>query len=279
MQQKINLMKVDRLSYLAGGLGLLGWGLARRGATGGGAAGLGGWLLYQAYTGYNPMFAPLGIQVNREPADSGASETIVLDEAISIHADREAVYAFWRDVDNLKRIAPRVEQIDRIDDKHFHWKVEAPHGVPFEWESEISNERAGHEISWRTTRKGVLNHFGTVNFRDATGDRGTVVSVHLEYSSPAGSLGTAVARMFGQSPQRLVIDTLRNLKQLIEVGEIASTVGQPAGADRTTGADNVPRSASRSVDAGASNAATSNPATLSTATSNTGLAGGLGGAQ
>lgn len=281
--QKINLMKVDRFAYVASGIGLMGWGLTRRNTVGGGAAGLGAWLLYQAYTGYNPMFAPLGIEVNRHPAESGTSETIVLDEAITIDAKREDIYAFWRDVGNLKRIAPRVEQIERIDDTHFRWKIAGPHDVPMEWESEISNERAGYEISWRTTRKGVLSHFGTVNFRDATGDRGTAVSVHLEYSSPAGSMGTAIARLFGQSPQRLVVDTLRNLKQLIEVGEIASTVGQPAGAQRATGADNVPRAGSPDANtsqAGAANTATPNvgassAGTSNSGTSNTGLAGGL----
>ncbi|MBX6392879.1 MAG: hypothetical protein IRY96_05365, partial [Burkholderiales bacterium] len=61
-RDKINLMQIDRWGYVAGGLALLGWGLRRRNWIGGSAAGLGGWLLYQAYTGYNPMFRPLGIR-------------------------------------------------------------------------------------------------------------------------------------------------------------------------------------------------------------------------
>jgi hypothetical protein len=76
-----------------------------------------------------------------------------------------------------------------------------------------------------------------------------------------------------------VIDTLRNLKQLIEVGEIASTAGQPAGAQRATGADNVPRAGSSGASADISKAGAANTATPNAGAQNTGLAGGLEGPQ
>jgi uncharacterized membrane protein len=255
MQQRLqrrthtNLTRADRMGYAAGGIGLIAWALGRRGAAGLGAAGLGGWLLYQAYTGSNPMFEPLGIRVNRHPAEAGAAETIVLDEVITVGRPRDELYRFWRDLQALPRIAPRLREVTVTDSRRSHWRIDGPRGTPVEWQSEITHDEPGQEIAWRTTRDEVLTHFGTVRFRPAAGDRGTVVEVHLEYVPPAGALGTAVARLAGQSPQRLVREALRRMKQLLETGEIATTRGQPAGGGRSPLAAHLERSQAR--DAGA----------------------------
>jgi uncharacterized membrane protein len=123
MQQRVqhrppaNLTRADRMSYAAGGIGLIACALGRRGAAGFGAAGLGGWLLYQAYTGSTPMFKPLGVRVNRQPSEAGARETIVLDEVITVGRPREALYRFWRDLQALPRIAPRLREVTVTDDR------------------------------------------------------------------------------------------------------------------------------------------------------------------
>ncbi len=242
-REKINLMRIDRLGYLVCGLALVGWGMRRRSIARSGAAGLGGWLLYQAYTGYNPMFTPLGIRVNREPGEATANETIVLDQAITINATREELYRFWRNLENLPNFAPRVSRVEVFDEIHSRWHIEAMNGRAAVWESEVTRDDPGREIAWRSTHNEVLNHFGSVQFRDAPGGRGAVVAVHLEYVSPAGSLGAAVARMAGQAPERYVTDALRRLKQLVEIGEVVTTYGQPAGANRTEGVAGVDSSA------------------------------------
>jgi len=238
-RDKINLMQIDRWGYVAGGLALLGWGLRRRNWIGGSAAGLGGWLLYQAYTGYNPMFRPLGIRVNREPTERAAGETIALDQAITIRADRDTLYRYWRDLDNLPRFAPRVTRVEQLDALRSRWHMQGAQGREAVWESEITRDEPGQEIAWRAAHGSALTHFGSVRFREAPGGRGTVVSVHLEYVPPAGALGAALARITGQAPERYVTDALRRLKQLVEVGEIISTRGQPAGAQRSEGTNRI----------------------------------------
>ena len=69
----------------------------------------------------------------------------------------------------------------------------------------------------------ALTHFRSVRFVDATGQRGTNICVHLEYVPPAGSLGTALTRVSGQSPQRLVREALQRLKQLMETAGARKT--------------------------------------------------------
>jgi uncharacterized membrane protein len=91
------------MGCVAGGLGLLAWALRRRSPAGFGAVGLGGWLLYQAYTGSNPLLRPLGIRVNPEPSETAARETIVLDEVITIGRPRGEIHRFWRTGDAAAR--------------------------------------------------------------------------------------------------------------------------------------------------------------------------------
>src|SRR5690349_1956930 len=105
MRARRNLTRVDRLGYIVGGAALMLWALRRPSWGRGAAAGMGGWLLYQAYTGDNPMFRPLGIRVNPDPAQwvqmRQVAETIVVEEAISISRPRAEVYEFFRRAENL----------------------------------------------------------------------------------------------------------------------------------------------------------------------------------
>jgi uncharacterized membrane protein len=55
------------------------------------------------------------------------------------------------------------------------------------------------------------------------------VRVSLKYDPPAGKAGAAVARLFGESPDRQVQADLARFKSLLETGEIASTARQPSG--------------------------------------------------
>ena len=90
--------------------------LRRRSPAGFGAVGLGGWLLYQAYTGSNPLLRPLGIRVNPEPSETAARETIVLDEVITIGRPRDEIYRFWRELETLPRVAPRLLEVTVLDE-------------------------------------------------------------------------------------------------------------------------------------------------------------------
>lgn len=203
MRRKLNLTRADRVGYLVGGIALLAWALRRPSWLRGGAAGVGGWLLYQAYTGSNPLFRPLGIRVNPRPAEADAHETLVVEDAITISRPRAEVFAYWRSAGSLPRL--------------------------LEADTEPVRETAGAELSWRGVRAGRLAHFGSLEFRDAPGGRGTIVAARLEYVPSGGSLGAALARVTGRSPQRVLADSLRRARALLETGEVPTTRGQPAG--------------------------------------------------
>ena len=203
MPAKLNLTRVDRIGYVAGGIALIVWALRRPNLPRSLAAGLGGWLLYQAYTGTNPMLKPLGIEVNREPAEAQIAETMVVEEAITISRPRAEVYAFFAQPEHLPGLG--------------------------EADLDVTRAAPEEELAWRGMRGGSLVHFGALRFRDAPGGRGTIVAAHLEYAPSGGSLGAALARVMGRAPQRLVADGLRRARALLETGEVPTTTGQATG--------------------------------------------------
>ena len=203
MPGKLNLMRKDRIGYVVGGLALIVWALRRPNWPRAAAAGVGGWLLYQAYTGSNPLFRPLGIQVNRQPALPEVAETLVVEEAITISRPRDEVYAHWQRRENLPPVTDA--------------------------ELEITREVANEELAWRAVQGEKLVQFGSLSLRDAPGRRGTIVAARLEYVPAGGSLGAALARVMGRSPSRVVADTLRRARAILETGEAPTTKGQAAG--------------------------------------------------
>jgi hypothetical protein len=60
-------------------------------------------------------------------------------------------------------------------------------------------------------------------------DRGTVVSVEMQYDPPGGNIGAALAKLLGSDPEKQIAEALRRFKQLLETGEIPTTEGQSAG--------------------------------------------------
>ena len=85
--------------------------------------------------------------------------------------------------------------------------------------------RENEWIAWRSVEGSEIRNSGSVRFRRAPGARGTEVRVQLEYTPPAGSLGRAVAWMFGEEPDQQIHEDLHRFKQLMETGEIPLSDG------------------------------------------------------
>jgi uncharacterized membrane protein len=96
-----------------------------------------------------------------------------------------------------------------------------------EWDARIINEVENKVIGWQSLAGSTISTAGSVNFDDDP--HGSRVTVHLQYHPPGGRLGAAVARIFGEEPNQTIREDLRRFKQLMEAGEIATTVGQPSG--------------------------------------------------
>jgi hypothetical protein len=65
-----------------------------------------------------------------------------------------------------------------------------------------------------------VDNAGSVHFDPVPG--GTKVRVSLQYNPPAGALGAAVAKLFGQDPKKQVSADLQRFKELMELGLITT---------------------------------------------------------
>jgi uncharacterized membrane protein len=57
---------------------------------------------------------------------------------------------------------------------------------------------------------------------------GTRVTVHMEYSPPAGALGHALASLFNGNPKRQMDEDLMRMKEFIETGVPPHDAAQPS---------------------------------------------------
>jgi uncharacterized membrane protein len=103
-----------------------------------------------------------------------------------------------------------------------------------EWDAEIIEDRPNEYLAWRTLPGATVENSGSITFEPATGNRGTILRVEMEYVPPAGHLGAVLARVLGKDPHKQIAVDLLRFKQRIETGEIARTEGQPAGRKRST---------------------------------------------
>lgn len=154
-----------------------------------------------------------------EPREARTSRGTRVRQSVTVAKPPAEVYGFWRELRNLPRFMEHLEAVEPLDGNRSRWRAKAPAGTTVEWEAEITEDRPGELISWRSVADSEVDNIGTVRFAPAPGDRGTEIQVELRYDPPAGKLGALVAKLFGEAPEQQVASDLRRLKQVLETGE------------------------------------------------------------
>jgi len=226
-----NVGDVERIASIVAGGALAAWALKRRDLMSVWLGAIGGALLERGVTGHCHVYEALGIDSTDvgEPVQQHGPNAVIdassarrVEHAVTIYGRSPAeLYAFWRDVENLPRIMEHLESVEPLDATRSRWTVKAPAGRTVEWEAEVYNEVPDQIIAWRTLHDADVKHAGSVHFEPAPGGRGTEVRVIVEYEPPAGALGAAVAKLFGEEPDGQIREDLRRFKQLMETGELA----------------------------------------------------------
>jgi len=157
---------------------------------------------------------------SKTPATGTTREgRIRIAQSIIVSRRPEEVYEFWRRFENLPRFMDHLESVHETSQGQTHWKTRGPAGTSVEWDAEITADEPNRRISWRSLPGSMVDHSGTVSFERATGDRGTLIRVELEYRPPLGRIGSVAASLFRENPKQQIYDDLRAMKQVLEVGE------------------------------------------------------------
>ncbi|GGJ82876.1 SRPBCC family protein [Deinococcus aquiradiocola] len=195
------------ISGAAGGLLAL-LGARKRGPLGLLMAAAGGYLVYRAATGNDPVMQAAG-------GGTVASKPIFVEHSVVIDRPAQQVYDYWRKLENLPHIMSHLESVTVLDDRRSRWVAKAPLGSHVEWEAEIVNDKPGERIGWHSLPGATVDNAGSVQFESLAGG-GTRVHVALSYRPPAGPLGAAVAKMFGSEPSQQIAEDLQKFKQAFE---------------------------------------------------------------
>lgn len=227
-----NVKETERWASLLGGGTLVAFGLAKRDWTGMGLAALGGGLLWRGATGHCDLYQALGINTARPRNAQGTGRHVSVpyelgirvDETIRVNKPATELYRFWRRLENLPRFMDHLESVNIIDDRKSHWIAVGPAGFRVEWHAEIINDLENRIIGWRSLEGSEVDNAGSVIFHALPGENSTEVKVSLQYNPPAGELGAAVAKLFGQDPRKQVRNDLKCFKQLMEQGSMSRKI-------------------------------------------------------
>jgi uncharacterized membrane protein len=226
-----NVSAPERWVSLVGGAALVGYGISRKSPNILALLG-GGFLLYRAATGHCPVSQAVGFSTSDSTAPQAAiagRHGTRVDHAITIAKPVTDVYRFWRDLENLPHFMDHLIDVDTTTDGKSHWIAKGPLGLKVEWDAEIITDTPNQVIAWRSLPGSDVDTAGAVRFRELADGRGTEVRVELKYDPPAGKVGTFIAKLFGENPDRQVREDLRRLKQILEAGEVPTVKGQPHG--------------------------------------------------
>jgi len=234
---EMNVGGAERWASAIGGAALTVYGLKRlkdeRSVPGAMLTAAGSALIVRSARRFRPAYAGAGITTVRDRSNTrerlGGSRGVRVDTAVTINRRAIELYEFWRRLDQLPRFMDHLVSVTCIGPRVSHWVAKAPAGRTVEWNAEIINDLRGELIAWRTLENSAVVSAGSVSFKSAPGGRGTEVRVHLQYDPPAGKAGATVAWLLGYDPSQTIREDLRRLKQLMEAGELPTTLGQPRG--------------------------------------------------
>ena len=162
-------------------------------------------------------------------ARSAGGQVIQAETTITVNRSPDDVYRYWRNFEHLPAFMEHVEAVEPGGEGRWHWVAKAPAGTTVEWDAEIIQDLPGELIAWRSVPGADVANTGYVGFEPAPGDRGTEITVELQYRPPGGRAGAAVAKLLGEEPNQQIRDDLRRFKQVMETGEVVRSGGAPEG--------------------------------------------------
>lgn len=148
--------------------------------------------------------------------------------AVTINREPATLYAFWRDFSNLPQVMDNLKSVTVIDDETSNWIAKGPGGSEVKWQAKVTEDIDGAMIAWRSNDDADVFNEGRITFSPAQGDRGCIVTALMAYDPPAGFVGRIVAKVMQREPEVQLRRDLRRFKQLMETGEIATNVRNPA---------------------------------------------------
>ena len=181
---------------------------------------------------------PLRSLVNRGAAGLGMAkglslgmdQTIDFEKTVHIDASPAEVYEQFANYENFPRFMSHVAEVRDLGRRRSHWIVKGPGGSRFEWNSVLTEQSRPNRLAWRSEPGAEIPNSGSIQFERHRG--GTLVTVRMAYTPPAGAIGHAFALLLGSDPKSQMDEDLGRMKSLIERGTMPREAAQSGWASR-----------------------------------------------
>lgn len=212
-----------RAGALAGAAATLGL-AARRGSAG-------------ALTGAAALALPLAVRgfAGRWPLEHALRGPAAVDVAVSLTIARSAqeIYDAWRDLERLPDILRHLETVEDLGGGRSRWVARTAAGGTLEWRAEITEERPGELLQWRSLPGSDVSQEGTLELHPWREGQGTLLRVRLHLASPESRGPAGLGDLLRPALRLQVQEDLRRFKNRMEAGEVPTNKPQPTG-DRAT---------------------------------------------
>ena len=219
-----NLGPAQRLYSTAAGVALMLNGLRLRSPGGVAQMALGAAAAWRGYTGVCKLTHQLDQTAYEHfmQKDADWNSSKVVSRSVTINRPRAEVFAFFLVPDNLAKLMPWVQGAEVIDEHSSRWTASGPLDKPLSWTIKQNIIQQDEALQWDTAYQGPWKHRIEASFSDAPQDRGTEVKVVLAVEPYPGSAAYALATAISKFSDRALLNLLRQVKQQLETGEVAT---------------------------------------------------------
>jgi uncharacterized membrane protein len=198
-----------RLATSVGGTLLAAYGFSRRGILG----------FFASLTGLGMAARGVAnVDLLRFIGISESPDTVRIQKAININTPISDVYRFWSNFENFSKFMAHINEVKDLGGGRSHWKAVGPAGVEVEWTANVTRDIPNEIISWESEPGSQVKTSGMVRFNQNP-QGGTRVTIHWNYTPPAGAIGHTIASLMGSDPKHAMDEDLARLKTLFEEGK------------------------------------------------------------
>lgn len=212
------------------GIGLSAVGLARRSRGGLVLAAIGVWLCYRGLRAQPDGRAQLETDLASLESDAPFrfDPEPAVEQSITIDRSPEELFDRWLDPMAASQALWPVAEVSTSDPDVWIWRIRGPFGWEHTWTTEIVESEPDEFVRWESHEDAAIPCWGAIRFREVPGDRGTAVTIAMDFDPPGGAIGDALVRRAGLVPETLAASALRRFKSLVETGEVPRSRESPS---------------------------------------------------
>jgi uncharacterized membrane protein len=163
-------------------------------------------------------------------AAAGRRRRVALRSYIEVDRSLPAVFAFFKDFENLPRVIGSLRSVIDYEDGRSHWEAYTPTGQLMEWDSVVTKYVPNSVIGWESVPNSAVDVRAQLRFIPLTAMR-TRMEVEVYFSPEAMGFADAIRTLIVSANERRLRAELDHLRFYLETVLPADAPAPPAAAE------------------------------------------------